>query len=413
MTVTNWAGNIVFAASSVLRPSTTDELRSAVAGHSKVRVLGAGHSFSPVADSKDALLSLSALPATIEVDSANRTVRAGGGVRYAELAAKLDAAGLALPNLASLPHITVAGATATGTHGSGSRNQALATAIEGLELVTADGDLVTVPAAEMNAAATSLGAFGVVSALTLRLTDRYALRPRVYDNLPRASLTSDFDEILGGAYSVSAFTTWRDPEVIDMLWVKDLAGRPAKPDDWHGARRADGPRHPVPGMPTEFTTPQDGEAGPWHTRLPHFRAEFTPSTGDELQSEYLLPREHAADAIDALAPLASRMAPLLLINEIRTVAADDLWISLACGRDSVAFHFTWRKDVPAVTGLLPAIEQALAPFTPRPHWGKVFTMPVTEIRSAYPGFDDFARLANTYDPKHKFRNQFLDDILEG
>jgi len=413
VTVTNWAGNVAFAASSLARPGSLDELRSLVARHEQVRVLGAGHSFSPVADSGDALISLDALPGGIEVDAAAGTVRAGGGVRYAELAAELDARGFALANLASLPHVTVAGATATGTHGSGSRNGALATAIASMELLTADGDLVTVPEADLKATAVGLGAFGVVTALTLRLTENFTVRQRVYDHLPAGELHGGFEDIFGGAYSVSAFTTWKDPAVVDMLWVKDLAGRPAKPDRWHGATRAGEPRHPVPGMPAEFTTDQDGSEGPWHARLPHFRAEFTPSTGDELQTEYLLPRASAADAIEAMTPLASRMAPLLLINEIRTVAADGLWLSMAHGRDSVALHFTWRKDVPAVTAFLPELEAALAPFEPRPHWGKVFTMPAERVRSAYPRFGDFARLAKSYDPAGKFRNQFLNDILEG
>lgn len=412
MITTNWAGNVAFSAATLLRPTSADELRAMVAGHRKVRVLGAGHSFSPIADSPGAIVTLDRMPREIDLDSASATVRAGGAVRYAELAAELDKSGFALANLASLPHITVAGATATGTHGSGDRNGALATSIAGIDLVTADGDLFTVPAEEISASAVGLGAFGVVTALTLKLVPAFTVRQHVYDNLPRAELETGFGEIFASAYSVSAFTTWRDPAVIDMLWLKHRADDGwSAPGTWHGARLADGPRHPVPGMPAEYTTRQGGAEGPWHERLPHFRAEFTPSVGDELQTEYMIAREHTADALEALSGLAPRIAPLLLINEIRTVAADDLWLSPAYGRDTVAFHFTWRKHPAVVTALLPAIEDRLAPFQPRPHWGKVFTLPAEKVRAAYPRLRDFGRLVGRYDPAGKFRNVFLDNIL--
>jgi alditol oxidase len=410
---TNWAGNVAFSAATLLRPTSADELRAMVAGHRKVRVLGAGHSFSPIADSPDAIVTLDGVPREVNLDSANATVRVSGAVRYAELAAELDRSGFALANLASLPHITVAGATATGTHGSGDRNGTLSASIAGIDLVIADGDPFTVPAEEMAAAAVGLGAFGVVTALTLKVVPAFTVRQHVYDNLPRTELEAGFGEIFASAYSVSAFTTWRDPAIIDMLWLKHRADDGwSAPDTWHGARLADGPRHPIPGMPTEYTTTQEGAEGPWHERLPHFRAEFTPSTGDEIQTEYLLPREHATGALEALSGLAPRIAPLLLINEIRTVAADDLWLSPASGRDTVAFHFTWRKDPVAVSGLLPAIEDRLAPFTPRPHWGKVFTLAPTKVRAAYPGMKAFERLVSAYDPAGKFRNEFLSAILE-
>jgi xylitol oxidase len=411
VTVTNWAGNVAFAAPALIRPASADELRAEVARSEKVRVLGAGHSFSPIADSKDALITLDGLPREIEIDSAAARVRVGAAVRYAELARHLDAQGFALANLASLPHVTVAGATATGTHGSGSRNGSLATAVAGIELVTAGGDPAVAGDDEIDAAAVGLGALGVVTALTLRLVPSFAVRQWVYDGLPRSELQAD---VLDGAYSVSAFTTWRDPAVIDMLWLKHKADDGwAAPGTWHGARLADGPRHPVRGMPAGYTTAQGGAEGPWHERLPHFRAEFLPSTGDELQTEYLLPRARAADGLDALAALAPRIAPLLLVNEIRTVAADDLWLSPAYRRDTVAFHFTWRNDPAGVTRLLPAIEDRLAPLDPRPHWGKVFTLDADAVRAAYPRLPDFARLAGRYDPAGKFRNDFLDRYLSG
>jgi alditol oxidase len=400
---TNWAGNVAFSAATLLRPTSADELRAMVAGHRKVRVLGAGHSFSPIADSPDAIVTLDRMPREIDLDSASATVRAGGAVRYAELAAELDKSGFALANLASLPHITVAGATATGTHGSGDRNGALATSIAGIDLVTADGDLFTVPAEEISASAVGLGAFGVVTALTLKLVPAFTVRQHVYDNLPRAELETGFGEIFASAYSVSAFTTWRDPGVFEQLWVKHRADDGwAAPASWQGAVLASGQRHPVPGMPADYTTAQSGVVGAWHERLPHFRAEFTPSAGTEIQTEYLLDRSDAVAALHALAPLAARIAPLLQVCEIRTVAADSLWLSPASGRDSVGIHFTWLKEPAAVAALLPGIEAALAPFDPRPHWGKLFAY--APAYRAYPRAADFADLTRRLDPEGKFRN---------
>jgi alditol oxidase len=409
--ITNWAGNVTFAATDVLRPRSVDELRALVAGTPRVRVLGAGHSFSPVADSP-ALVSLDGLPAGIEIDSARATARVSAGLRYAQLAPELDAHGFALANLASLPHITVAGAVATGTHGSGSRNGALATSVAGIEMVTADGDLVTVGPDGIHGSVVALGALGVVTSLVLTLVPSFTVRQWVYENMPRAELDRSYDEIFDSAYSVSAFTTWRDPGNLDQVVVKHRADDGwTAPDRWHGARVADGQRHPVPGMPPDYTTRQGGAEGPWHDRLPHFRADFTPSAGDELQTEYLLPRDQAVAALAALDDLAPRIAPLLRVCELRTVAADDYWLSPCYGRPTAGFHFTWYKDPDAVTALLPAVEDRLAPFDPRPHWGKVFTMPPARIRAGYPRLDAFRRLMTSCDPDGKFRNSFIDDII--
>lgn len=411
MAITNWAGNVTFTAADVLRPRSAGELQALVARTPKVRVLGAGHSFSPVADSP-ALVTLDDLPAEVEIDSAVATARVSAGIRYAELARGLDARGFALANLASLPHITVAGAVATGTHGSGSRNGALPTSVAGIEMVTANGDPVAIGPDETSGAAVALGALGVVTSLVLTLVPSFMVRQWVYDNMPRAELDAGFGEIFASAYSVSVFTTWRDPGNLDQVWVKHRADDGwTAPDPWHGAWLAGGQRHPISGMPPGHTTPQGGAEGRWHERLPHFRADFIPSAGDELQTEYLLPRDQAVAALAALDGLASRIAAVLLVCELRTIAADDRWLSPCYGRDTAAIHFTWRKDPDAVAGLLPDIEERLAPFGPRPHWGKLFTLPPASIRASYPRLEEFGRLMAAYDPDGKFRNAFIDDII--
>jgi alditol oxidase len=408
VSVTNWAGNVTFGAARVQRPATVARLRELVAESPRLHAIGVGHSFSPVADSPGDLISAAALPATVL--TGRQSVRVSAGVTYGELAPRLDKQGFAVPNLASLPHISVAGACATGTHGSGSRNGSLATAVSSIDIVTADGGLVTIDRGtpDFAGAVVALGALGVVTSLTLDVVPAFTVRQWVYEDLPRHELDTGFDEIFGSAYSVSVFTTWRDPERLSQLWVKHRAddGWEAPPR-WLGARLASRQLNPVPGMSAGQATPQLGVPGPWHERLPHFRADSIPSAGDELQSEYLLPRDAAVAALAALDPLADRIVPLLRVAEIRTVAADDLWLSPCYQRDTVGFHFTWRKDAAAVTALLPAIEERLAPFAPRPHWGKVFTM----APSTYPRLADFGRLMSRYDPAGKFRNEFINKIF--
>ncbi|WP_263648676.1 FAD-binding protein [Nonomuraea cavernae] len=392
--MTNWAGNIAFRARGVHRPTTLGELRRLVAGSPAVRALGSGHSFNEIADSPGELVALDRLPQAVEIDGAAARVRVGASVTYARLAPVLHASGLALANLASLPHISVAGSVATGTHGSGVANRSLAAAVSGLELVTADGSVTTLERgdADFPGAVVALGALGVVTTLTLDLVPAFELRQYVREDLPPGY---PFEQVMADGHSVSLFTDWRSTRV----WLKRRTELP--PGDWHGTRPAAGPRHPVPGMPAGSCTEQLGVPGPWHERLPHFRAGSPPSSaGDELQSEFLLPREHATEALAALTAVGDRIRPVLRISEVRTVAADDLWMSPSRDRDSVAVHFTWVKDWGAVLPVLTLVEDVLAPFDPRPHWGKLFTR--------WPSCPErFRELVRRYDPAGKFGNDFL------
>ncbi|MEU8178296.1 D-arabinono-1,4-lactone oxidase [Microbispora hainanensis] len=419
--VTNWAGNITFRAAEVERPSSVEEVRALVARSEKVRVLGSGHSFNHIADSPGALISLDALPPEIEIDGGSSTVRVGANVRYGELGRRLHDKGYALPNLASLPHISVAGSCATGTHGSGDANGGLATSVRAIEMVTADGELVTLSrdadGDRFAGSVVALGALGVVVAMTLDVVPSFDVRQRVFEGLPAEVLDDRFDAVMSAAYSVSLFTDWRTSR-INQVWVKERAGEPgADPAEeaagggFFGATPADGPRHPVPGMSAVHCTAQMGVPGPWFERLPHFRPDFTPSSGEELQSEYMVPRRHAAAAFRALDTIRDRIAPVLQISEIRTIAGDDLWLSPSQGRDTVAFHFTWIKDTAAVTPVLAAIEECLAPFGARPHWGKVFTLPADVLRTRYERLDEFAALARHYDPRGVFANEFVERYI--
>lgn len=408
---TNWAGNITFGAQQIHTPASVAELQDVVAAGTAVRALGTGHSFNTVADTSGSLVSVAGLPHTIEIDQEARTATVSAGLRFGELTDTLHRSGFALHNLGSLPHISIAGACATGTHGSGVGNLCLAGAVSALELVTADGGLVTLRRGEPGfaGAVVSLGALGVVTRLTLDLVPAFDVQQWVYEAFPQDRLLDRFDEVMSEAYSVSLFTGWHGG-ALDQVWLKHRVtedGPRTAPDRWHGAKLATGPRHPVPGVAAEHCTQQQGVPGPWHARLPHFRLEFTPSNGEELQSEYFVARHDAVAAYEALDRVRERFSPLLQIGEIRTVAGDELWLSPAQGRDSVAFHFTWVPDSAAVTPALRAIEDALAPFAARPHWGKVFTTEPGTLRELYPHYDAFDRLAARFDPAGKFRNDFL------
>jgi xylitol oxidase len=363
-----------------------------------------------MADTTGDLVSLALLPRVMEVAEDRRTVRVDGGIRYGELADRLAAQGLAVHNMASLPHISVAGAVTTATHGSGVRRGNLATSVAGIELIRGDGTPATLRRGDegFDGAVVGLGALGVVTALTLDVVPAFEVRQYVFDDLPRASLEQHLPEILSAGYSVSLFTNWASGD-INHAWFKRTDELPEGP--MFGARPADGPRHPVPGLAADNSTEQFGVPGPWHARLPHFRMEFSPSTGAELQSEWMVPFDRALEAIDAVARVRERIVPVLQVNEIRTVAADDLWLSMNYRRDSLGLHFTWIADTAAVLPAVAALEEQLAPLEARPHWGKVFTTDAATVRSRYPRFADFRALADEYDPKGVFRNAWLTDIL--
>jgi xylitol oxidase len=386
---TNWAGNVSFA-SELQRPRSIAELQELVAGAEKVRVLGTGHSFNRIADSAGVLVSVRDLPEVVDVGERGVTVSAG--LRYGEITAALQAQGLALHNLGSLPHISVSGACATGTHGSGDTNRPLAAAVNAITYVDAAGELVTLTRDDPDFAGsvTSLGALGVVVSMTLDVQPTYQISQVVYDALPVDRLRSDFADV--------------------MVWRKRRELTEPEPQ-WLGARLADGPRHPIKVMPAGYATQQGGVPGPWNERLPHFRLEFTPSNGDELQSEYFVPRARAAAAIDVLRALGNRLAPVIQVSEVRSIAADDHWLSPSQGRDTVALHFTWIQDEAVVRPVVADLEEALAPLDARPHWGKVFAADAATLAERYPKVKDFVALADRRDPSGKFRNAYLDTFL--
>jgi len=412
----NWAGNIEYSTEQLDSVSSLEQVQDFVRKHDKFKVLGSHHCFNTIADSKDRFLSLKPMDG-VALDAAARKVTVEPGVTYGKLCPYLDAKGFALHNLASLPHISVAGACTTATHGSGEKNGNLSTAVSAIELVNAAGDVVNLSrdrdGETFRGAVVGLGALGVITKVTLDVQPTYTMQQYVYENLPLAEMKGHFDAIEASAYSVSLFTDWQKQR-INEVWLKvrmDQGKKFAAPAEFYGATRATKNLHPIAELGAENCTEQMGVPGPWYERLPHFRMGFTPSAGKELQSEYFVPREHAVEAILAVERLRDQVGPHLLISEIRTIAADNLWMSTCYQRPSVTIHFTWKQDWPAVSKLLPLIERELEPFHPRPHWGKLFTLSAPRLHAAYEKLPDFITLSKKYDPKGKFRNEFLNQHI--
>jgi len=413
----NWAGNLTYGTASVLEPKTPEELQEIVKKTARLRALGTRHCFNQIADSHDNLVSTKNLNSLISLDAQRKTVTVGGGMRYGELCGQLHQKGFAIHNLASLPHISVAGACATATHGSGVKNGNLATAVSAIEFVNANGEIVSLSREKdgenFYGAVVGLGCLGVVTKVTLDLIPTFSMQQEVYLNLPLAQLEKNFDEIMSAGYSVSLFTDWQT-ENVNQVWIKRKVteGETYKaPQEFFGATLATKNVHPIIEISAENCTEQMSVSGPWYERLPHFKMDFTPSSGEELQAEYFVPRQQAVEALRAVQTLKDEIKPLLMISEIRTIAADNLWISPCYQQDSVAIHFTLNQNTEGVMNLLPKLEQKLSPFGVRPHWGKLFTLDASILQSRYPRMNDFKQLIKRYDPEGKFTNDFINTKL--
>ncbi|HEX6477983.1 MAG TPA: D-arabinono-1,4-lactone oxidase [Ktedonobacteraceae bacterium] len=403
----NWAGNYTYRAQKLHRPTTIEQVQEIVANAASVHVLGSRHSFNDIADSWE-LLSLENLPADVVVDHQAQTVSFGGGVKYGQLVKTLNDEGVALHTLASLPHISVAGAVATATHGSGVACGNLGTAVAGLEIVTSSGEIIKAYRGDpdFDGLVVGLGALGAVTRITLDVQPAYQVKQRVFEGLSWKALYDHFDEITSCGYSVSIFTRWG--QTNEQVWVKSRTDEADRVEgDLFGAVAAAVDRHPIVELDPTPCTPQLGRPGLWSDRLPHFRMGYTPSSGEEIQSEYLFPRRQAMGAIEAVRALTDRMRPILQVSEIRRVAADRLWMSMNYEQDSVGIHFTWKREPEAVQEMVAQIEDALSPFETRPHWGKVFHADAATIAPRYKRHSDFVRLLERLDPRGAFRNSWL------
>ena len=416
--LTNWAGNYTFHAKHLYQDKSVAEVQQTVKSCTKLRALGARHSFNSIADSTENQISLKQLD-SISLDTSAHTVTVGAGITYGQLAPYIDSRGYALHNLASLPHISVVGACATGTHGSGSKNGNLSTAVSAMQIVTHDGSLHTISRAQnpdvFPGAVVHLGALGVLTAITLDVQPTFQVAQAVYENLSFDHLEHHLDDIFASAYSVSLFTDWQNHRAT-QAWLKrrfDPVTKPTFAPEFYGAKLATKDLHPLAGHSAENCTEQLGIPGPWYERLPHFRMNFTPSSGAELQTEYFVPRDRAYPAILAVEQLRDRITPHLFITELRTIAADNLWLSPCYQRDSLALHFTWKPEWPDVQKILPLIEDKLEPFEARPHWAKLNTISPARLNHLYPKLPEYRALVTQHDPQGKFRNQYIDTQIFG
>jgi alditol oxidase len=405
----NWSSSLVYSAENVVKPTDVEQVRKAVVRHARVKGLGSRHSFSHVADTDGCLIDLSDMPSHIELNSDQRTVTVSAGVRYGELAQRLHAQGWALHNLASLPHISVVGAVATGTHGSGARNGSLATAVTAMQYIDAQGNLNTIKQGDehFNAMVVHAGALAVVTAVTLRIQPSYEMRQYVHRRTDLEHLAAHLPDVLSSAYSVSVFTDWQTANV----WGKALAEQDYLGAGVVGTPTLSTPAHPIDGVDPRNCTEQLGIVGPWHERLPHFKYDFMPSSGKEIQSEYFVAMDDAERAVAAVMAIGEYIRPTLLVSELRAVAADELWLSGSYRQDVLAIHFTWKMDMVAVQAAASRVEQALKPFGARPHWGKVFFMDRQYIHSVSPRAAEFASLRRALDPEGRFDNEFLQRYL--
>ena len=408
---TNWAGNYTYKAENLHSPTSVEEIQELVKSLDKQKALGSTHCFNNIADSPKNQISLKGLNKIVEIDEESMTLTVESGARYGDFSAELHEKGYALHNLASLPHITVVGACATATHGSGVKNGNLATAVKAVELIKPNGELVNIDRGhpDFNAVVVGLGAFGVITKISLEMQKTFEVRQDIFLDLPLESVAQSFDEIMSSGYSVSLFTDWMDKKVSEV-WVKRRMDENSVElgADFYGATAATKNLHPIKELSAESCSEQMGVPGPWYNRLPHFKMGFTPSAGDELQSEYFVPRENAVEAIMAVEKMKDKINPHLMITEIRAIAADNFWMSPCYQKDCIAIHFTWQPKPTEVLGLLPEIEETLAPFNVKPHWGKLFKLNPEVLHQRYEKYNDFLALAKAYDPEGKFRNAYLD-----
>ncbi len=412
-TIKNWAGNFTYSTTNIWAPESVEELQTAVNKLSSCRTLGTRHCFNHIADSKENLVSTSKLNKVVALDRSKKTITVEGGMRYGEFCKYPNDEGFAIHNLASLPHISVAGACATATHGSGVGNGNLATPVSAIQFVAANGEVISLSREKdgdkFYGAIVGLGCLGVVTQVTLDLVPVFTMQQEVYLNLPMEQLDNHFDEIMSGGYSVSLFTDWQT-ENVNQIWIKRVVKESesyAVPKEYFGATLATRDVHPIIEISAENCTAQMSVTGPWYDRLPHFKMGFTPSSGEELQAEYFVPRKDAVAAIRAVQTLKDQIKPLLMITEIRTIAADELWMSPCYQQDGVAIHFTLNQNTEGVLKLLPQIEAKLSLFGVRPHWGKLFTIDPAVLHSRYKRLHDFRQLMKEYDPDGKFVNDFV------
>jgi len=431
MTWQNWAGTA--SADPVRRhwPRSTDEIADAITAAAKddlpVRALGSGHSFTAAAATSGAALDLSGWTGIVaaDLDSGLVTVRSGTTIR--ELNAALEMLGLAMANLGDIDAQTVSGAISTGTHGTGARLGGIATQVTGIELVTADGSVVSCSADArpdlFSAARVSLGALGVISTITLQCTPAFALaadeRPMPLDEVlgrfgelaadndhfefywfpyGKNALVKRNNRVAGGNAAPGAMPNWR--RFLEYEVMENAA---------FGALCRTGRAVPATIKPLNrlaaATLSKRSYSAPSH------QVFVTPRRVRFVESEYAVPREALLDVLGELRAGVPRLAhPVMFPVEVRIAAADDVWLSTAYGRDSayVAIHQYVGLPYQEYFQLFESVASAAGG---RPHWGKMHTRDAAYLTGAYPRFADFLRVRDETDPGRLFANRYLEQVF--
>lgn len=424
----NWSGEQTCRPMVMARPNTREGLISAVIEASKegrrVKAAGSGHSFTPAALTDGTMLRIESLDRVLDVDRASGLVKVEAGITLRKLNRRLDGLGLALENLGDIDRQTLAGAIATGTHGTGARYPNLSAQIEAMELVTADGTTVELSESSdadgFRAARIGIGALGVVYSVTLRTVPPFRIE-RVDRRRPLDETLAELDTLVSGLdhFEFYAFphADWAncrestrtldppDPPNPVSGYVREVVLQ-----NWAGSALSAVARRIPATIPALSRLAASGAGVP--RKLDHsFRVFASERWIRFTEMEYAVPRERAREAVEEVLAIASR--PDLEVAfpiEVRFVAADDALLSPSYERDTayIAVHQDRRSDWATY---FTAVATALARFGGRPHWGKRHFLGADELRPLYPRFDDFIAARDRFDPLGLFANEYTDRVL--
>jgi len=428
MTWQNWAGTAIADPARRYWPRSAgaiaDAIKDAASAGLTVRALGSGHSFTPAAATSGAALDLSGWTGVISADAESGLVTVRSGTTIAALNAALDALGLAMPNLGDIDAQTIAGAISTGTHGTGARLGGIATAVAGLELVLADGSVASCSAEQspdlFAAARVSLGALGVVSAVTLSCVPAFDLaadeRP-----MPLGEVLARFGEF---AADNDHFEFYWFPYGKNALVKRNNRATelPPRMPGWRrffeyevmenaafGAVCRTG--RAVPRLIKPLNRLAAATLSARSYSAPSHQVFVTPRRVRFVESEYAVPRESVLDVLAELRAAVPRLAhPVMFPVEVRVAAADDIWLSTAYGRDTAYVAIHQYVGLP-YREYFAAFESIAAAVGGRPHWGKMHTLDAKRLGELYPRFADFLRIRDETDQERRFANPYLEQVL--
>ncbi|MBL1074793.1 FAD-binding protein [Nocardia sp. 2] len=422
----NWAGDQSCTPATIAAPSSTEELaaelaRAEAAGHT-VRVAGSGHSFTDTVLTDGTLLRLNKLDRILSVDRATGLVRAEAGITLNAASNALHPLGLAFPNLGDIDVQSIAGATATGTHGTGAKLQNLSAALQSVELMLADGSRV-----ELNeqtdpdgwrAARVNIGALGVVTAVTLQMVPSFVLEG-IERPVPLEEVLADLDTHVDGNEHFEFYMFAHSP--LAMTKRNNTVQLPEQPRskavDWFSDilmtnYTFDALCRLTRRSPSLIPWVQKGAAyaGSYRRQVERsYRVFASPRLFRFTEMEYAIPREHSIDAIREIKEVATRFDTAMPI-EVRWVAPDDAFLSPAGGRDTcyIAVH---QYEGMEYEGYFRACEAVFDKYNGRPHWGKRHFQTAETLRTRYPEWERFTEVRRRFDPKGRFTNPYLERVL--